>query len=73
MSTTGIGNGLELEQVQPPSDREMMEEIVPQFVNEDQFMVYILTVSATSTIPGRRTPRRTVTTTRWLTCPTASR
>ena len=41
----GIGNGLELEQVQPPSDREMMEEIVPQFVNEDQFMVYILTVS----------------------------
>ena len=41
----GIGNGLDLEQVQPPSDREMMEEIVPQFVNEDQFMVYILTVS----------------------------
>ena len=41
----GIGNGLELEQVQPPSDREMMEQIVPQFVNEDQFMVYILTVS----------------------------
>ena len=41
----GIGNGLELEQVQPPSDREMMEKIVPQFVNEDQFMVYILTVS----------------------------
>ena len=41
----GIGNGLELEQVQPPSDREMMEEIIPQFVNEDQFMVYILTVS----------------------------
>ena len=41
----GIGNGLELEQVQPPSDREMMEEIVPQFVKEDQFMVYILTVS----------------------------
>ena len=41
----GIGNGLELEQVQPPSDREMMENIVPQFVNEDQFMVYILTVS----------------------------
>ena len=29
----------------PPSDQEMMEKIVPQFVDEDQFMVYCLTVS----------------------------
>ena len=40
-----MGNGLDLEEVQPPSDLEMMEKIVPQFVQEDQFMVYILTVS----------------------------
>lgn len=41
----GIGNGLELEEVFPPSDLEMMEEIVPRFVDEDHFMVYCLTVS----------------------------
>ena len=41
----GIGNGLELEEVFPPSDLEMMEQIVPQFVNEEHFMVYCLTVS----------------------------
>lgn len=41
----GIGNGLELEEVFPPSDLEMMEKIVPWFINEDQFMVYCLTVS----------------------------
>lgn len=41
----GIGNGLELEEVFPPSDLEMMEEIVPWFVEEEQFMVYCLTVS----------------------------
>ncbi|MCF2596833.1 LTA synthase family protein [Pseudoflavonifractor phocaeensis] len=29
----------------PPSDRMMMEKIVPMFVNEDRFMVYCLTVS----------------------------
>ena len=41
----GLGNGLELEELWPPSDLEMMEEIVPRFVNEEQFMVYCLTVS----------------------------
>ena len=41
----GIGSGLDLEQVQPPSDLEMMEEIVPRFVHEPPFLVYILTVS----------------------------
>jgi len=29
----------------PPSDRMMMEEIAPMFVNEERFMVYCLTVS----------------------------
>lgn len=44
----GIGNGLDMEIDEdnfPPSDQEMMEKIVPQFVNEDHFMVYCLTVS----------------------------
>lgn len=43
----GLGNGLEMETADafPPSDLEMMEKIVPMFVNEDQFMVYCLTVS----------------------------
>ena len=40
-----VGQGLELEVVWPPSDLEMMEKIVPMFINEDQFMVYCLTVS----------------------------
>jgi len=40
-----VGQGLELEEIWPPSDLEMMEEIVPRFVNEDHFMVYCLTVS----------------------------
>ena len=31
----GIGNGLELEEVFPPSDLEMMEEIVPRFIDEE--------------------------------------
>ena len=41
----GIGNGLELEEVMPPSDLEMMEEVVPWFVQEEHFAVYMLTVS----------------------------
>ena len=41
----GVGNGLELEEVFPPSDLEMMEEIVPRFIDEEHFMVYCLTVS----------------------------
>ena len=42
-----LGQGLELESADsfPPSDLEMMEKIVPMFVDEDQFMVYCLTVS----------------------------
>ena len=42
-----IGQGLDLNWGGqfPPSDLEMMEEIVPMFIDEDQFMVYCLTVS----------------------------
>ncbi len=40
-----LGQGLELEEVWPPSDLEMMQAIVPKFVHEDKFMVYCLTVS----------------------------
>ena len=40
-----LGSGLELEEVMPPSDLEMMEQAVPRFVDEDRFMVYMLTVS----------------------------
>ena len=42
-----LGQGLELESGDnfPPSDLEMMEKIVPMFVNKDKFMVYCLTVS----------------------------
>jgi len=40
-----VGHGLELEDTWPPSDVEMMEKIVPQFIDEDKFMVYCLTVS----------------------------
>lgn len=42
-----IGQGLELSSGDafPPSDLEMMEQIVPMFAEEDQFMVYCLTVS----------------------------
>lgn len=42
-----LGQGLELPSQNsfPPSDLEMMEQIVPMFVSEKQFMVYCLTVS----------------------------
>ena len=41
-----IGNGLDIKLTENfPSDLEMMEKIVPEFINEEQFMVYCLTVS----------------------------
>lgn len=42
-----LGQGLELESGDafPASDLEMMEKIVPMFVNEERFAVYCLTVS----------------------------
>lgn len=42
----GIGNGLDMELTEQfPSDLEMMEKTVPEYINEEQFMVYYLTVS----------------------------
>ena len=41
----GLGNGLEVERTWPESDVEMMELSVPQYIQEDHFMVYYLTVS----------------------------
>lgn len=41
----GVGNGLELEEIWPPSDLEMMQQILPQFVDQTPFLVYCLTVS----------------------------
>ena len=40
-----LGQGLELEETWPLSDLEMMEKIVPMFINEEKFSVYCLTVS----------------------------
>lgn len=41
----GLGNGLEVTRTWPESDEEMMRLSVPQYVNEENFMVYYLTVS----------------------------
>ena len=41
----GVGNGLELSRVWPPSDLEMMEQTVPMFVNHVPFHTYYMTVS----------------------------
>lgn len=41
-----IGHGLDMELEENfPSDLEMMEKIVPEFIDEERFMVYCLTVS----------------------------
>lgn len=41
----GLGNGLEVTRSWPESDEEMMRLSVPQYVSEENFMVYYLTVS----------------------------
>lgn len=41
----GLGNGLEVTRSWPESDEEMMQLSVPQYIGEDRFMVYYLTVS----------------------------
>lgn len=41
----GLGNGLEVTRSWPESDEEMMVLSVPQYINEENFMVYYLTVS----------------------------
>lgn len=41
----GLGNGLEVTRTWPESDEEMMRLSVPQYIDEERFMVYYLTVS----------------------------
>ena len=41
----GLGNGLEVARSWPESDEEMMTLSVPQYIDEENFMVYYLTVS----------------------------
>ena len=41
----GVGNGLDITVTWPESDVEMMEVSVPQYINEDHFMTYYMTVS----------------------------
>lgn len=41
----GLGNGLEVTRTWPESDEEMMDLSAPQYINEEHFMVYYLTVS----------------------------
>jgi len=41
----GLGNGLDVKKTWPESDVEMMEKSVPQYINDEHFMVYYLTVS----------------------------
>ena len=41
----GLGNGLEVTATWPESDVEMMELTVPEYVNEDHFVAYYMTVS----------------------------
>ncbi|MCF0120999.1 MAG: sulfatase-like hydrolase/transferase [Oscillospiraceae bacterium] len=41
----GLGNGLEVEETWPESDLEMMEKTIPEYINDDKFMVYYMTVS----------------------------
>ncbi len=41
----GLGNGLEVTRSWPESDEEMMRLSVPEYINEERFMVYYLTVS----------------------------
>lgn len=41
----GVGNGLDVARTSPASDLEMMQKSLPQYLYEDQFMVYYLTFS----------------------------
>jgi phosphoglycerol transferase MdoB-like AlkP superfamily enzyme len=41
----GLGSGLDVKATWPESDIEMMEKSVPQYINDEHFMVYYLTVS----------------------------
>lgn len=41
----GVGNGLDVVRTSPASDLEMMEKSLPQYLDEERFMVYYLTFS----------------------------
>lgn len=41
----GIGNGLNVKKVWPASDLEMMEDTIDEYINEEPFHVYYMTVS----------------------------
>ncbi|MCQ2520319.1 MAG: sulfatase-like hydrolase/transferase [Lachnospiraceae bacterium] len=41
----GVGNGLEIEKHWPASDKQMFEATLPEYVDDDIFMVYYMTVS----------------------------
>lgn len=40
-----VGNGLNIKETWPESDLEMMEVTIPEFIKEDRFHVYYMTVS----------------------------
>ena len=41
----GIGNGLEMSKAWPRSDLEMMEKTIPEYLNDEPFHTYYMTVS----------------------------
>lgn len=41
----GYGSGLDVTYVWPESDQEMMELTIPEYINEDHFSIYYMTVS----------------------------
>jgi lipoteichoic acid synthase len=41
----GIGNGLNVKKVWPASDLEMMEKTIPEYINNEPFHAYYMTVS----------------------------
>ncbi len=42
---TAVGNGLEISKAWPASDLEMMEATVPEYIGDEQFHTYYMTVS----------------------------
>lgn len=41
----GVGNGLDVESVWPESDVEMMQKTIPEYINDELFHTYYMTVS----------------------------
>ncbi len=56
----GVGNGLDMKKLWPPSDSEMMEKTVFRYVNEEPFHTYYMTVSGhlNYTFTGNHMARR---------------